>query len=506
MNEQDQKEYNESVINSVLIKLPPEDKRDEADLDQAMDKIIATFISRGFSNEESRKMLSSGLASLGQKKKNSENVRVLDTNKHDYLSRYIFIEKDDLVFDLSRNPNNAIHKLASFHNLMINDFELVAGENSVKTVYKSKAWMKMEHRMTARDIIFSPGKSRVFEKDKLKFINNFQFPTYSSDRETDKLDVFFEHMNYILPNNVERQWFIGWMGWMLQNPSTRCKVTPLLINPIHGTGRGWIVECIERLVGQWNCSSTKLEVMSGEGSAGQYHDYLYQKTFCAVHEVRQNKKKRYEVGDKIRSILTENRIEINRKGKTKNTEDVFVNFLFMSNHDDALILEDEDRRINVFESDAMPKDSVYYKRLYNWLNTGGMDQLFNYLMTIDLTDFNWQTSMKNQARTNLIKNSKSDAEVSYLEMMQNPPSYVMSVDQVISELDSLCDRSVDRNHVISILRYDKRTKTERMKYKNKSIRVWVLRQKPEMNSEQRMAEYLKCELHQHGYDKYSKVF
>ena len=49
-------------------------------------------------------------------------------------------------------------------------------------------------------------------------------------------------MEYIIPIEVEREWFYSWMAFNIQKPGTRCKVTPLLIATDHGTGRGWITK------------------------------------------------------------------------------------------------------------------------------------------------------------------------------------------------------------------------------------------------------------------------
>lgn len=60
----------------------------------------------------------------------------------------------------------------------------------------------------------------------------------------------------------------------------RCKVTPLHISIAHGTGRGWIVELMSKLLGQWNCTKTKMSTLCGEGDGGAFQDYLDKSLFC----------------------------------------------------------------------------------------------------------------------------------------------------------------------------------------------------------------------------------
>ncbi|SPP31522.1 hypothetical protein ARAF_0651 [Arsenophonus endosymbiont of Aleurodicus floccissimus] len=53
--------------------------------------------------------------------------------------------------------------------------------------------------------------------------------------------------------------------------------------------------------------------------------------------------------------------------KKKITEDIFTSFLFLSNHIDAIIIPEEDRRIAVFGGPDHLQDVKYYETLYRYL-------------------------------------------------------------------------------------------------------------------------------------------
>lgn len=142
----------------------------------------------------------------------------------------------------------------------------------------------------------------------------------------------------------QRDFFIARLAWIVQRPDRRCPITILHISLLHGTGRGWVIQLMEKILGSWNCTRAKMDVIC----KNQYHDYLHHSLLCTVDEVRENTDKRYSISDQLRDILTEPRFEVNNKYGKKITEDIFTSFLFLSNHIDAIIIPEEDRRIAVF--------------------------------------------------------------------------------------------------------------------------------------------------------------
>jgi hypothetical protein len=221
-----------------------------------------------------------------------------------------------------------------------------------------------------------------------------------------------------------------------------------------------------------------MSTLSGESNAGAYQDYMNETLFCAVEEIK-DADKPYGVLDSVRSYLTENRLEINLKYGAKETKDVYTNFFWNSNHADALVLKAEDRRVNVFKTVDSPKDNAYYERLYGWLEvedkanevintqehtvdreeaiesgdevydrvgarvSAGVACLFHWLKKRDLGNFNWQKSMHNKARQELIENRQTDIEYLFFELVKNPPYEFMTLAEIAVELNIQRENSID---------------------------------------------------------------
>lgn len=417
----------------------------------------------------------------------ARDARMEEDPQTAFLERYVYVADGDYVHDLEGFAHDKPLRLKEFRNFTANirteievDAPIVADPDRTvpKIVPVHSLWMVDPDRKSAQGFQYVPGGVEILKDvEGRQWINNFHMPVFSNpcsmviqngetkmDPESVEslLGVFFRHMEYIIPVEEEREWFYSWMAFNIQKPGKRCKVTPLLIATAHGTGRGWIVQLMNLLLGSWNCSKTKMSTLNGDSSAGQFQDFMNDMLLCAVEEVK-DADKPYGVLDSIRSYLTEDTLEINLKYGAKETKRVYTNFLWNSNHTDALVLKDEDRRVNVFKTEDGPKDNDYYDRLYGWLEAedrnkegvnaqeettediASMDEgydragmkvstgvacLFHWLKNRDLTNFNDKRSMPNKARQDLIENSQTDIEYQFLELVKKPPYEVMTLVEI----------------------------------------------------------------------------
>ncbi len=425
----------------------------------------------------------------------ANNARMAEDPLPEFLNRFAYVMDGDAVYDLEGLAHDKPAVLKEFKNMFANirmEIEVPApvlgndGRTKTKMVPVTSQWMTNPERKSAQGFIYLPdGPEIIKDSNGRQWVNNFHMPvfdnpcpmvTQNGETKMDPehveplLEVFFRHMEYIIPMEEEREWFYSWMAFNLQRPGMRCKVTPLLIATDHGTGRGWIVQLMNLLLGSWNCSKTKMSTLNGESSAGQYQDFMNETLFCAVEEIK-DADKPYGVLDNIRSTLTEDTLEINLKYGAKETKRVYTNFLWNSNHADALVLKAEDRRVNVFKTVDGPKGNDYYDRLYGWLEPedeaseglmGALDEitegeesegsdgevydragvrvsagvacLLHWLKNRKIKYFNWKTSMHNKARQDLIENSQTDIEYLFLKLVKNPPYEAMTLAEIEIEL------------------------------------------------------------------------
>ncbi|MDR5611254.1 MULTISPECIES: DUF5906 domain-containing protein [unclassified Arsenophonus] len=404
----------------------------------------------------------------------------MDMTSH-FLERFIYVIEGDQVCDLLRPPYNCVMEMRSFKNLMA-PYQIPSVSKKGQPVAATKRWIEHPKKQVAECAGYQPGKSRLVQRPDGRFeINQFYMPKHKKNLNTRKTEIFLNHMNYLVPDEWQRKFFIARLAWFVQRPERRCPISILHVATAHGTGRGWISQLMERVLGAWNCSRTRMNVLCDN----QYHDYLYHTLLCTVDEVKENTK-RYEVNDKIRDVLTESRFEVNRKYGRKMTIDIFTGFLFYTNHYDALALPEEDRRIAVLGGPDTAANEDHYAELYSALSDNDfIAQVYWYLMSVDISKFNWQRAPNTKERQLMIESNKSDIEVAIITLLENPPVPAMTYQQIVNEVikEIGLEAEINQKHITRILKErTKRPATKLVKIKGIAYRFWILEKNREFSS------------------------
>ncbi|MDA3979856.1 primase-helicase family protein [Gallibacterium sp. AGMB14963] len=245
----------------------------------------------------------------------------------------------------------------------------------------------------------------------------------------------------------------------------------MLVAVAHGTGRGWIVELLQKLLGPWNCTKTKMSDLVNS----PFNNFLNRSILCAIEEVRESNE-RFGISDKVRDTLTENYLEVNVKYGAKRTQPIYTNFFFMTNHPDALVLKPEDRRINVFSGPSQAKDTEYYNTLYAMLdNKQFIAEVYSYLMELDLSDYNWTHSFDTPARRNMIDFNMTPEEELFCDFMSNPPAVAMTFAQIRDYLSDKAEfgSEIDDYRLKKLLQ-QYATPYKAIKVNGATVRPWVL--------------------------------
>lgn len=245
----------------------------------------------------------------------------------------------------------------------------------------------------------------------------------SIDAAPDITQPFFDHIRYLFPIDKEYKWILQWIAHGIQRPDDRCQVTPLHISIPHGTGRGSLTNMLILLYGQWNCATANILDMS-KATNDFNGQFLNEKLLVFIHEVQQ-RKGRYEIDSDMRSILSDKYLDINNKYGERGSQRVFVNFMMFSNHPDALVLTELDRRINVMTGPDHIQSRAYYADLIAYIEDAederhsGLPNVFYWMLGLDLSDFNAQRAPDSPARKRMISAGKDDDEAMIDDWLDN---------------------------------------------------------------------------------------
>ena len=126
----------------------------------------------------------------------------------------------------------------------------------------------------------------------------------------------------------------------------------------------------------------------------------------------------------LKRYITEDSAMVDVKFGEYKAQTNYANFIFTTNEERSLYLDEYDRRYFIIFSKSSAKEPEYYLKLNNWIwKEQGLEKLYGYLLERSLDEFNPNAPPpNNQSKLHLVDNSKSDLEIwleglleSYLE-------------------------------------------------------------------------------------------
>lgn len=327
-----------------------------------------------------------------------------------YIDRYWFMENSSMVVDEIRPPHEAVLKLQDFKNSHLNNTFIEQGPRGPNVIRFADRWMASAERKTLKGETYIPKGQRIVWKQGLAFFNTYCGPDRVQVPEVDpaRIQTFLDHVAYLTDSTQAYEHVLNWCAINVQRPDIKLPFALLLYSPHHGVGKGLFAETMGHMVGNHNTSTCSAEQLSGQGSS--FNEYMDKAVLTLVHEIRG--KNRFDMTDRIKNLITEKVQHVNVKYGAQRTQEVFNNFLFMSNHEDAVAITDEDRRIDIIQIDEEARDASYYEAYAAWqADETNLNHLYTWLMIRDLNAFNpSQRPEMTGAKKSMIDASKSDLE------------------------------------------------------------------------------------------------
>lgn len=179
---------------------------------------------------------------------------------------------------------------------------------------------------------------------------------------------FLTHLSKLLPVESDRAILLAYMAACIQHKGVKFQWAPL-IQGLQGNGKSLFTRCVGFAIGERYTHKPRAEQITEK-----YNEFLYKTLFIGVEDiyVPDHKINMIEI---LKPMITDERQEIRGMGVAGTMRSVCCNFIFNSNHKDAIRLTRNDRRYAVFYSaqqdyqdlkrDGM--DGEYFPNLYRWL-------------------------------------------------------------------------------------------------------------------------------------------
>lgn len=279
-----------------------------------------------------------------------------------FQDRFSFCTADKRVRD-RLYPKNSF-AASDFHIYMKPfHYQEEQANGSFKTRYYSQQWIEGLDRVDVERETFVPDPTRTGPFMDLvsgsKMFNSFERYDHLHPRTnaTDKIEPVIEHIKYLFGSEWENA--LGYLAYTFHKPTVRLGFALLHVSPHHGTGRGWFKQLMSKLYGLPYHKPASFQNYVNTS----YNEFLNRSLLVSFDEVY-DRKERFTVGEQLRELITETEVEVNVKYGFKGELPIFANFLFFSNHIDALMIPDDDRRFWCVVCDHEPKSTQYYNELY----------------------------------------------------------------------------------------------------------------------------------------------
>jgi hypothetical protein len=242
----------------------------------------------------------------------------------------------------------------------------------------------ISQRRLFRRLTYRPGQSWLVNEDGVTAVNTWQpatlkpWPEPVTDEDVGK---WLAHLEYLVPNRRERETIIRWCAYLVQHPERKINWA-VLMGGGQGIGKDLAFQPLLKIIGSQNVAQINAATI-----AGGYTDWAHGKKLVVVEEMHTFERK--DTMNRLKPFIAAppDELRINIKYTPQFQVPNILCMLLFTNLNDALGLEDDDRRFFVVWSDAVPRDEKYYVGLVNWYQDGGYEKIARWLADVDLPDF-----------------------------------------------------------------------------------------------------------------------
>lgn len=260
---------------------------------------------------------------------------------------------------------------------------------------------------------------------------------------------FIRLLKRLIPDIQERRYVLSWLAALIQHPAQKFNVALVIWSRQQGTGKSLLVETVGNLF-----DDRHFEVVGQEVFNDGFTDWQAHKVMVVCDEVSSTDKR--AVADRIKGWITSSKNSINAKHAPKFKQPNLIKYVFLSNHADAVYLDETDRRFFVVEatSNRLPKDDS--ANFVKWRDNGGYSALLHYLQNLKIKDFNpTAPAPLSSSKKAMVEDNKSDLERwldGVLEQQIFDKKFLISSEELASRYKDNTGHSCSSKTITSALR------------------------------------------------------
>ena len=361
--------------------------------------------------------------------------------KEDWYERFAYVQDDDAYFDLlerreiSRSAFNAIFRHINCRS-----------NHTGRKIEASIAYDENRQAFNAKvlaGITYAAGDTVLVGREGDLYGNRWVDARPDvKDTPYGDISLWTELVERLIPEESEREHVLDIMAFKLQNPRRKINHAVLHVGD-EGCGKDtmwapfiWSV-CGPRLRNRGYMDSDSINSQWG---------YDLESEILIINELKEpDAAARRALANRLKPIIAAppEMLNINRKGlhPYQMANRLFV--LAFSNEQIPISLASQDRRWFAIASSAERMSSGEGKRIWDWYQDGGFEQIASYLYARDVSKFNpGESPAMTEFKQNLLESGMSSLEASIVEMINNRQGE-FGRGFVAGPFHNVCDRIAD---------------------------------------------------------------
>jgi hypothetical protein len=293
-----------------------------------------------------------------------------------------------------------------------------AGQPTMALKPIAPAWMKWPARAELCGMTYAPGEDKV---TKGRLYNGWT--GWGCEPRRGDFSPWRKLLDYMFAKEpAARAWFEQWAAYPLQYPGAKL-YTAVVIWGAQGVGKSLTGGTFQKIYGK------NFAVITDKELESSFNDWSINKSFIVGEDVV-SAENRKSSADILKFMITREEVRIEKKFQPSYVVPDRMNWYFSSNHPDAFLLEDTDRRFFVHEAPSVPMPQEFYSAYGKWLEEGGASALFHHLLRLDLTGFDPKArAMETAAKLAMMRDSKSDLGT-WVHQLKEDPASVLRIGSV----------------------------------------------------------------------------
>ena len=214
-------------------------------------------------------------------------------------------------------------------------------------------------------------------------------------------------------DSVVNDYIIKWIANIVQNPGIKNEVA-LVINGNSGTGKTTFTDILCNLLTGYSKTIQGVKRLTGE-----YNSVIENKMLIVANELDIADSNFEREMNALKAIITDDQKDCRKIYEDFYTCENVCNFIFCSNYDDPITINNDDRRYCIIKtSDKFKGDFEFFKQLKE-LPNDFYDNLLSYFLKIDLKDFNPRKFPITEAREKIIENNLTKTDLFILNNLDS---------------------------------------------------------------------------------------